>query len=69
MGIARLTVIAAVVVAAIVAIARFELLCLHDLNETADTELRYLTRSGWLAAIVLVIPIGGIAYLYIGRNR
>ena len=69
MGTAQILVVTAIIVAAIVSIARFELLCLRDLADTPDAELRYLTRTGWLAAIVLAIPIGGIAYLFNGRTR
>lgn len=60
--------IVAVAVAAVV-IGRFELLCLRDLSEASDADLQYLTRSAWFAAILLAIPIGGIAYLACGRAR
>ncbi len=69
MGTARILVIAAIAAAAIVTIVRFEVLCLRDLADTPDADLRYLTRTGWLTAIVLAIPIGGIAYLYNGRTH
>jgi hypothetical protein len=63
-------VIGAAVTAVVIAlVARFELLCVRDLAETADVDLRYLNRAGWLTVIVLVIPIGGLAYLYVGRTR
>jgi hypothetical protein len=52
---------------AVLVIVRFELFCLRDLARRNDQQLRYLTRTGWLVAIVLVIPIGGICYLYYGR--
>ena len=58
-----------VVAIAALLIGRFELLCLRDLHEASDADLHYLTRSGWFAAIVLAIPIGGIAYLAYGRAR
>jgi hypothetical protein len=63
------SVLVAVLAVAAVAIARFELMCLRDLDSAPDVDLRYLTRSGWMAAILLAMPLGGLAYLYIGRNR
>lgn len=57
----------ALVVVAIIAIIRFELLCLRDLAQRSDHELRHLTRAGWLAVIVFAVPVGGICYLYYGR--
>ena len=51
----------------LVAIVRFELLCLRDLAGRRDRELNYLTRVGWTVLIALLIPIGGICYLYLGR--
>lgn len=62
-------VIAAFLVALLVAIRRFVLFCLDDLAEATDAELLYLSRPGWKAAIILVIPLGGIVYLYRGRMR
>jgi hypothetical protein len=61
--------VVAVVITAAAVIARFEGLCLRDLADTPDAELQYLTRAGWTAAIILAIPLGGIAYLYLGRIR
>lgn len=71
MTIAETLAIAAVVAVAVAVIvtARFELLCLRELAGTSDLELQYLTRAGRTAAIIIVIPIGGIAYLYFGRTR
>ncbi len=51
----------------LVAIVRFELLCFRDLAGRRDQELNYLNRSGWAVLIAVVIPIGGICYLYLGR--
>lgn len=62
-------IIAAVAVIAVIAIVRFERLCLRELADTADLELQLFTRTGWTALIVLAIPLGGIAFLYLGRIR
>lgn len=61
--------VAVLVIAAVVVIARFEVLCLRELDQTADTQLQYLTRPAWAAVIILTIPLGGIAYLCFGRIR
>ena len=53
---------------AVVVVVRFELRCLRDLAQRSEEELRYLTRTGWTVVIALVIPIGGICYLYYGRD-
>ncbi len=66
---AQLVVVVAAVVAALILVVRFELFCLRDLAHTADAELRYLTRAGWIALIALVIPLGGAMYLYAGKFR
>ena len=52
---------------AVAVVIRFELLCLRDLAERSEAEVRYLTRTGWTIVIAFVIPIGGICYLYYGR--
>ena len=62
-------VITALVVAALVMVVRFELFCLGDLAQTTDADLLYLTRRGWFALIVVVIPLGGILYLYSGKTH
>jgi hypothetical protein len=62
-------VIAVLIAAAIVGIVRFETFCISDLNRTPDGDLLFLTRAGWFTAILLVIPIGGVAYLYCGKVR
>ena len=61
--------IAIAVAAAIIGIVRFEVFCVGDLSQTPDTQLLYLTRAGWLVLILLLVPIGGIAYLYYGKWR
>jgi hypothetical protein len=62
-----LVIVALAAVAALV-IARFELLCLRELAGTPDVDLRYLNRTGWTTVIVLAIPLGGIAFLYLERT-
>jgi hypothetical protein len=62
-------VLALVVVIGFAAAARFEMLCLKDLAQTPDEELRYLTRQGWLLVITFSIPFGGLLYLQCGRPR
>jgi len=64
---ARVAVIAVIVLVAILAAARFELFCLRELARASDADLLYLTRPAWVAAIILMIPLGGIAFLYCGR--
>ena len=60
-------VIALVVAVCIVAVVRLELLCFKDLAQHGDQELNYLSRAGWMLVIALVIPLGRILYLYLGR--
>jgi hypothetical protein len=62
-------VIAAITAVCIVAVIRFEVLCFKDLAQRSDRELNYLSRAGWAAVIAVVIPIGGICYLFYGRPR
>lgn len=62
-------IIAAAAVGALIAVVRFERLCLSELADTADLELQLFTRQGWTALIVLAIPLGGIAFLYAGRSH
>jgi hypothetical protein len=62
-------VIAVLVIAAVVVIARFEVFCLRELARAVDADLQYLTRRAWAAAIILLIPLGGVAFLYCGRPR
>jgi len=62
-------VIAVIVIAAVVVIARFEVFCLRELTRASDADLQYLTRRAWAVAIILMIPLGGIAFLYYGRPQ
>lgn len=60
--------VAVLILAAVGVVARFEMFCLRDLAHTGDADLNYLTRAGWIAVIAVVIPLGGIAYLYCGKR-
>ncbi len=42
---------------------------LRELAQVSDTDLQYLTRRGWAAAIILMIPLGGIASSFHARPR
>jgi hypothetical protein len=61
--------IALLIVAALIVVVRFEMFCISDLAKTQDHELLYLSRRGWSVAILFSIPLGGIAYLMIGKAR
>jgi hypothetical protein len=50
-------------------VVRFEYICLNDLASADDSELRYLTRRGWLLLCLIAIPIGGFLYWRFGRDR
>lgn len=67
MGTAQILAAVALLVVVLVGIARFEVFCLDDLAATPDVRLQYLSRTGWVALIVLCIPFGGILYLYRGK--
>jgi hypothetical protein len=69
MGSAQHLTVVIVVAIAVVAVLRFELFCISDLRSTPESQLRYLTRAGWIAACLLSIPIGGIVYLSCGKRR
>ena len=60
-------VVAAVVAVAVIAVVRFEVYCLTDVIRTDERDLRYLSRRGWVAVCLLLLPIGGIVYLLCGR--
>lgn len=66
---AQYAVIAVVVAICVVAVARFEFLCFSDLAQRSDQDLNHLSRAAWAVVIALVIPVGGICYLYYGRPR
>ncbi len=62
-------VIAIIAAVCVVAVARFELICFQDLAKHRDDELGLLSRSGWMVVIAVVIPLGGVFYLFYGRAR
>lgn len=64
---AQYVLIALVGAACLIALARFELFCFHDLAGRADRDLYHLTKAGWAVVIALVIPVGGVMYLFFGR--
>lgn len=55
--------------AAVLVIVRFEQFCLRDLAGRDERDLNYLSRSGWTIVISVVIPIGALTYLAVGRRR
>lgn len=59
-------VLAVVVVAALM--IRFDALLLKDLARTPDDQLQFLTRKGWLVAIVAAFPLGPLAYMTYGKR-
>jgi hypothetical protein len=61
-------VLAVVVVLVLIAAIEYVRRCLAVLGETPDGRLRYLTRAGWTAVIIFVIPIGGLLFLGFGRE-
>ncbi len=60
-------VLALLAVTAAVLVLRFEQLCLRQLAQTPDDQLRLFTRPGWTVLIVFFIPIGGMLYLTASR--
>jgi hypothetical protein len=69
MSTSQYAILALIAAVAAVTIIRFELLCFQDLARRGDSELNYLPRAGWIVMIALVVPIGGLLYLYRGRIR
>jgi hypothetical protein len=67
MSTAQYAVVALLVAVAVVLVLRFEIYCISDIRR-AQAE-RLLSREAWIAVCLLVIPVGGIAYLYRGRVR
>lgn len=51
---------------AVVAIG-FEVFCLVDVARTEA--VRYLPRWAWAAVCLISIPLGGIVYMVVGRER
>jgi hypothetical protein len=60
------TLLAALIPIAIVAVC-FEVFCLVDL--VRSEEVRVLPRWAWALICVISIPLGGIAYLLLGKVR
>jgi hypothetical protein len=58
--------VAALVPIILVAIA-FEVFCLVDLAQAPA--VRYLPKAVWAIICVFSIPLGGLAYLLLGRVR
>jgi len=58
--------LAALIPIVVVAVG-FEVFCLVDVVR-AD-EVRYLPRWAWAVICLISIPLGGIAYLIVGRTR
>ncbi len=56
-----------VVVPVLLVTLGFVVYCLIDLKRSE--QVRGLPRWAWAVVIVLVVPIGGIAYLLAGRER
>jgi hypothetical protein len=60
------SVVAALIPIAVVAVG-FEVFCLVDVARAE--EVRYLPRWAWAVVCLISIPLGGIAYLIVGRTR
>jgi hypothetical protein len=53
------------VLAAVGGILRFEVFCLDDVLHAPY--VRTIPREAWIALYVLLIPLGGVLYLFYGR--
>jgi hypothetical protein len=60
------TLIAALIPVAIVAVC-FEVFCLVDVFRAE--EVRFVPRWAWAIICVISIPLGGVAYLLLGKVR
>ncbi len=47
----------------------FLLFCLLDVITTDGSQVRHLPKVAWIILVVLINPIGGIAWLFAGRPR
>jgi hypothetical protein len=47
----------------------FLIYCLIDVIQTPDAEIRNLPKAAWIALIVIIPLIGGVAWLVAGRPR
>ncbi|HUN34908.1 MAG TPA: PLDc N-terminal domain-containing protein [Trebonia sp.] len=56
---------ALVLILAVIVLAGWEALCLTDLVRAE--RVRFLPRWAWALACLIQIPLGGLAYLLIGR--
>jgi hypothetical protein len=60
------SVVAALIPIIVMAVG-FEVFCLVDVVRAE--EVRYLPRWAWAVICLISIPLGGIAYLIVGRSR
>ena len=47
----------------------FLLFCLLDVITTDGSEVRHLPKIAWILMVVLINPVGGIAWLLVGRPQ
>jgi hypothetical protein len=65
-AVVAVAVVAVVVIAALM--IRFDALLLKDLARTPDDQLQFLTRKGWMVAIVAAFPLGPLVYMTYGKR-